>query len=77
MTLSILTLRTNGLFATLGINDTQHKRHSAKDTAKMTLSIRVSSFIMLSVAFFIVMLSVVLLSVVAPNNRGNRKFLLL
>jgi hypothetical protein len=55
MTLSKMALSIMDLFETLGLNDTQQN---------ITLSITVSSADMLSVTFFIVMPSVIMLNVV-------------
>ncbi len=65
-TFSKMTLSIMSLFATLSISDTQHNGY------------RVPSVVMLSVAFFIVMLSVIMLNailvnVVAPFTRPNTK----
>jgi hypothetical protein len=81
MTVSIMTLSTKGVFVTLSINDTQHKRQSAKSSSVIMLNV-----VILSVTFFIdvlsvvmlsvVMLSVVMLSVVAPSFMLKKAFLL-
>jgi hypothetical protein len=55
--ITIMTLSIKGLNVILSISDTRHKGHSAYQPCA----------IMLSVAFFIIMLNVVLVSVVMPS----------
>jgi len=62
MTLSITTLSREGLFVTLRINETHHKRHSALTVSRVIML----NVIMLSDEFFIDVLSIVMMSVVAP-----------
>jgi hypothetical protein len=56
MTFSIMTLRIKGLYVTLSISDSEHRRHSEQCSAIML------NCVMLNV----VMLSAVMLSVMAP-----------
>ncbi len=76
MTFRVMTLSIKGVYGTLSLSDTQHKRHSELQSSafipsvimlKVTLYFYYAECLMLSVIILnVFMLSTVMLSVVAP-----------